>query len=200
MAHKRTQRQYLNNAVLDGKGVVPADAPLVESLASLSNSRSKHGLVVPEFLEFTATDQVFDVVDSGGAAGGNFSQQMFTLPLTERVAIISSYLAVEVKSIGASLADGGYSFGVGTDAAVGTLSADEINFLSAALSLTVSSGVSPKTIATGPLVITYLDGNPALPVYFNGFVPDASISADGTVTLDVVFRALFVNVALGDTV
>jgi len=200
MAHKRTQKQLLNNAILDGLQIIPTDAPALSSLASLSNSRSRTGLILPQLIEFTATDQVFDVTDSGGAVGGALAEQIFTLPLSERVILLGSYLSVEVKAISGTLSDGTYNFGVGTEAATATLTANEINFLTADLDAVVSSGVSAKAAQDGPLIVTYLDSNTALPVYFNGYVPDASISDDGTITADVVFRAMMINMAMGDTV
>lgn len=201
MTHKRTQRQLLDNVILDGRTIIPSLPPSVQGISSLANARSKAGLILPHYIEFTATDQEFTVTDSGGAGGGNFSQQLFTFPTTERIAVVSSYLSVEVKGIGTGIADGTFAFGVGTAVASAALDGAEINWLSAALSRTVSSGVAAKGAATGPLVITYLDASAGtLPLYFNGYVPDASISATGVITLDVVFRGIYFDCSLGDTV
>jgi hypothetical protein len=200
MTHIRRNKAVYGN--LDVKTLtlnrVPiTEAGLVTSSLTGAETTQRNGFV--QTVESIITDMVVDV--EGTTGDGFATLSLFTLPAT-RVAIIGAFADFEVVGIGAGNeidADAEVIMSIGSTATTdGTLATTDANVIaSTAMTLVGGKKASTEAVFAGTATLN-IDAAGGAGIHFNIGVPDADISADGTLTLTAKIRVLYVDISTGD--
>lgn len=169
----------------------PTDVPM-----GMTNAQQQAFVQVAE-ISFTELEFAVE----GTTGDGFVATALFTFPATY-LAIIGAFADFEVTGVG----DGGeidddaeVTMSVGsTGTADGTLAGTDVNII-ASTAMTLVSGVKASTEAVFAGTATLnLDGaGSAAKAYLNIAVPDADISADGTIDVTGKIRILYIDLSSG---
>lgn len=201
MPHKSKTRTILENLevqevlTVGGVAVVPEGSvsAVVTTPATLV---SKTQLLRLEEVTLPAT--ALTATDNGDATGGFIAQELLTLPNT-RMIVVGAFLDLEVTAVSEEIGeDAVLAVGVGTTAADdSTPTGTQIDILGpVAVTLTTGAGSGVGISGTALLHIDST-GETQDKVYLNVGIPDASISATGTITVAAVLRLFYIDLSMG---
>lgn len=197
MSHKIKNKVYLPNVqeliLVDGELKMgthgtPGTGVTQEKLSTL--------LVTEELI--IAADQI--ITDTGGADGGYGALTLITLPASH-IVLLGAFVDVTLTGDGTSIAaDAAVDIGVGTaaEAANSTIdgtAADVVAKIDIALTTSVGTGDGAGLPSGTPVPIDATAGTVKL--YFNIGVPDADISAEGTISIAGTVRLIYLDISKG---
>lgn len=187
------QKADFKNILFRGAPFEVGEAPT--GFHSLSTHKS--GVILPRVEDVRLTAVDIPITDTGGASGGYAAIELLTLPET-RIILLGAFVDFTVNSVAEEIdAAATVSFGVGTAAtANSTIDSTEINFLSAAGSILLSSGAGTAE-AVSTLILSIFDAVSATKVYLNIGVPDAGISASSSMNITAAVRFIYLDSSLG---
>lgn len=203
MPHRRRNRTYMDNVVrLDADALLVADAELkvgTHGTASTGLTQEKlASVLVTEELTVAVAAQA--ITDVGDANGGYGALEMLTLPASH-IVLLGAFLDVTLTGDGVNIAaDAAVDVGVGTaaEAANSTIdgtSADIIAKVDIALTDSVGTGDGAGLPSGTPVPLDATAGTVKL--YFNIGVPDADITASGTMAIAGTLRLIYLDISKG---
>lgn len=197
MSHKIKNRVYLPNV----QEINLADADLkvgTHGTAGTDVTQTKlSSMLVTEELEISSTITITDVGDANGGYGAH---ELVTLPSSD-VLLIGALIDIAITGDGSGIAsDAAVDIGVGTaaEAANSTIdgtSADIIGKIDAPLTSDEGVAAGPGPPSGTPVVIDATGGSQG--IYLNLGVPDADISASGTIIVVGTIRLIYLDITKG---
>jgi len=197
MSHKIKNRVYLPNV----QELNLADVDLAvgtHGTAGTDVTQTKlSSLLVTEELEISTT---VDITDVGDANGGYGAHALVTLAESD-ILLIGAHIDIAITGDGVNIgATAAVDVGVGTaaEAANSTIdgtSADIIGKIDAPLVDSEGVAVGPGPPSGTPVVIDATGGTQG--IYLNFGVPDADISANGTIVVVGTVRLIYLDITKG---
>jgi hypothetical protein len=192
MAHTRTGTAKYKNLFVNGSRLNTYKG----SSAPLTGMSVRSESQLPQIEDVRFEDLDITITDNGDASGGYNASVMFRLPST-RVILLGAFLDLTVNSIGTGLLDGSYTAAVGTAPATdSTHTGGQVDIIASG-AITVSGGTGTIE-SVGAVLLTYLDATTAKDIHLNIGVPDASITATGTINVTGVFRLVYIDISDGE--
>jgi len=192
MSGSTRNTHHFKNLVIDGSKLNTG----MNSSNRNSILKVKSEAQVPQLEDVRFEDVDLTVVDTGGASGGYSANLLFRLPST-RVQILTTFLDITVNSLGTGISDGVFFASMGVGAATGSPpTGTAINIITAS-AITVSSGTGHVENIQSTTPISN-DATVGTDVYLNITVPDASISATGTINVTGIVRLIYLDVSDGE--
>jgi len=186
MADKINERLYAKRLFLGDAGTQLKDQGHLENAAAGVTSFAPQACGI----ELNIQDTQLDVTDTGGANGGYFSLKVSDLPARNQFLVGGRY-NFQVNSVGAGISASatGIQMALGFTEKTSGGSIPAFNTLSklmaTILTFSLTAGASPATLGINALTTVYYDpdGADGDGIYLNGYIPDASITADTTINV-----------------